>query len=145
MSTICGANCENCGFRANCAGCAATCGHPFGGNCVAAEYIKVGGKEEYAAFKQKLLKEVNELLAANEIPSAEALYELPGSFVNLSYPLPNGETAKFLDDRNIYLGAQIEAAGSEVCFGVVADMGFILVCSYGDGGSSPELLVYRKR
>lgn len=145
MSTICGANCEECNFKDNCRGCEATCGKPFGGTCVAAEYIKAGGKEKYVEFKRGLLNEVNALLKANGIPPADALYELAGSFVNLAYPLPSGEAIKFLDDKKVYLGAQIDFAGLGVCYGVVADAGFILVCSYSVNGSEPELIVYQKR
>ena len=145
MDTICGANCDACSFKSGCAGCEATCGHPFGGPCVAAEYIKLGGKEAYAAFKRKLLEEINTLLQANGIPQAAALYELPGAFVNLPYPLPSGESVKLLNDTAVYLGAQIEAPDADICFGVVADTTFILLCSYGESGTNPELLVYKKR
>ena len=31
------------------------------------------------------------------------------------------------------------------CFGVVANMEFLLVCTYGEYGANPELLVYKKR
>ena len=31
------------------------------------------------------------------------------------------------------------------CFGVLANMDFILVCAYGEGGADPELLLYKKR
>ena len=145
MCTICGAECNGCQFSANCRGCEATCGKPFGGTCVAAEYIKSNGKEKYAEFKQNLLAEVNALLKANNIPPAGALYELPGSFVNLPYPLPSGETVKFLDNTKMYLGTQIENTNSNVCYGVVVDMDFILVCSYGINGSNPKLMIYKSR
>ncbi|MCR5120837.1 MAG: DUF3795 domain-containing protein [Ruminococcus sp.] len=144
MSTLCGANCDGCSFSKNCRGCESTCGRPFGGTCVAAEYIKVGGREKYAEFKHILLQEVNDILKANGIPAAEGLCELPGSFVNLAYPLPNGTAAKFLDDTKVYLGTQVQP-GDIACFGVVADTTFILVCSYGVDGSEPELVAYRKR
>lgn len=145
MSTICGANCDGCTYSENCKGCEQTCGRPFGGTCVAAEYIKVGGREAYTQFKQNLLNEINSLLEANDIPKAEALYELPGAFVNLACPIPNGDAVKFLDDKKIYLGTQIEFADLGVCYGVVADTGFILVCSYSVDGSQPELITYKKR
>ena len=145
MSTICGAHCQDCRSKEHCRGCAATGGRPFGGACVAAEYIKVGGRDRYAAFKQTLLAEINTLLEANGIPPAEALYELSGAFVNLPYPLPNGDKVKMLDDAKVYLGVQIEAPGTDFCFGVVADTTFILVSRYGVNGSDPELLVYQKR
>ena len=143
--SICGADCAACGFRGSCRGCAATGGRPFGGSCVAAEYIKAGGKDRYGAFKRKLLTEVNALLRANDIPEAEALYELPGMFVNLAYPLPSGKTVPFLDESRVYLGCQIEYADQGICYGVVADAGFILICRYSVNGSEPELIVYQKR
>ena len=52
---------------------------------------------------------------------------------------------RFLDGTKVYLGAQIEAPGLGVCYGVVADTTFILVCSYSVNGSEPELIVYKKR
>ena len=145
MNTICGAKCGGCQFKDSCRGCAATGGRPFGGACVAAEYIKTGGKERYAEFKRNLLAEVNSLLKANGIPEADALYELPGAFVNLPYPIPSGRAVKFLDDTKVYLGCQIAFADMGVCYGVVADTGFILVCSYSVNGSEPELVAYQKR
>lgn len=145
MDTICGASCEKCSWKDGCKGCAATCGKPFGGSCVAAEYIRVGGKESYAAFKRQLLREVNDLLRANDIPEADALYELPGAFVNLAYPLPSGQAVKLLDERKVYLGCQIAFADLGVCYGVVADTTFLLVCSYSVNGSEPELIAYKKR
>lgn len=145
MDTICGANCAECGFVNDCRGCAATCGRPFGGSCVAAEYIKLGGREKYNEFKHILLKEVNELLTANGIPTAEKLNELPGAFVNLAYPLPNGKAVKMLDDTKVYLGTQIEFANTGICCGAVADTTFILICSYSVDGSEPELIAYKKR
>ena len=143
--SICGANCEKCSFQDSCRGCAATCGRPFGGACIAAEYIKAGGKVHYLEFKEKLLLEVNTLLGANGIPAADALYELPGKFVNLAYPIPSGRTVQLLDETRVYLGCQIEFADAGICYGVVADAGFILICSYSVNGSEPELIAYQKR
>lgn len=145
MKTICGADCGKCPFRGECRGCAETCGRPFGGTCVAAEYIKAGGMEKYREFKRILLGEVNALLEANGIPPADGLQELAGSFVNLPYPLPSGRAVKMLDDTKVYLGAQIEFADLGVCYGVVADTAFILVCRYSVDGTEPELVAYRKR
>ena len=61
MDTYCGANCFGCPFSQGCKGCIKTCGSPFGGKCVAAEYIKENGKQAYDEFKQGLLEEVNAL------------------------------------------------------------------------------------
>ena len=142
---ICGADCGACQNQETCPGCAETGGSPFGGRCVAAEYIKFGGMEQYKVFREQLLGEINALLRARDLPAAEALYELPGAWVNLAYPLPSGETVRLLNDKNIYLGCQIEFADLGVCYGVAADDGFILLCSYSVSGSEPELIVYQKR
>ena len=145
MTGICGANCADCNWKETCKGCLATGGRPFGGSCIAAEYIKAGGKEAYGEFKKAMLAEVNALLDANGLPQADALYELPGACINLAYPIPSGEAVRMLDDRKVYLGCQIEFADLGPCYGVAADTGFILVCSYSVNGSEPELLLYKKR
>ena len=145
MSTYCGANCESCPSKENCKGCRETCGSPFGGRCVAAEYIKFGGLEAYRQFKRELLSEINVLLAVQGIGAINGLFELVGKYVNLEYPLPSGEKVKLLNDKNIYLGAQIEFADLGICCGVVADTGLILICRYSVNGSEPELIVYQKR
>ena len=143
--TICGASCEGCRNIDRCPGCEATGGRPFGGACVAAKYIKAGGLEQYTEFKNRLLGEINSLLREAGIPEAEALYELPGVFVNLRYPLPGGQTAAFLDDTKVYLGTQVMLGDTGLCCGVIADTDFILVSRYGADGSEPELISYRKR
>lgn len=60
------------------------------------------------------------------------LYSLHGSFVNLEYELPNGKKVRFLKDNKVYLGNQVECQfnDDEVkrCFGLVANMDFLLVC-----------------
>ena len=145
MDTYCGANCKSCPSKEGCKSCVATCGSPFGGRCVAAEYCKVGGLAAYRQFKQKLTEEVDALLAAEGLSAVDDLVELVGAYVNLAYTMPSGDTVKLLNDKNIYLGAQIEFANLGVCYGVVADTGFILLCSYSKDGAEPELMVYRKR
>lgn len=145
MSSLCGAKCEACNLADSCKGCAATCGKPFGGSCIAAEYIKLGGKEKYLEFKENLKDEINLLLNTLNIPRTENLFELSGAFVNLAYPIPSGKTVKLLDDTEVYLGCQIEFGNMGVCYGVVANSTFILVCSYSQNGSEPELICYKKR
>lgn len=70
---------------------------------------------------------------------------LNGFYVNLEYPLPNGQSVKFLEDNNVYWGNQIEIPGSDRCYGIVADDNYLLVCEYGCGGTEPEIILYRKR
>ena len=53
---------------------------------------------------------------------------------------------KFLDDQKTYLGNQLESEfGEDRCFGILAGMDFILVCTYEKNGENPELLIYKKR
>ena len=145
MEPYCGADCGSCSFRKDCRGCRETCGSPFGGRCVAAEYIQAGGMEAYGEFKKTLLDEINALLAAEELPAADGLFELAGRFVNLEYTMPSGEKMKLLNDNNVYLGTQIEFADRGVCCGVVADASFLLICSYSVDGSEPEIVLYKRR
>ena len=77
------------------------------------------------------------------------LYERAASYFGLLeeiYRLPNGQAAKFLNDAKTYLGNQLECEyGDARCFGVVADMDFILICTYEEDGKNPELVLYKKR
>ena len=144
MNALCGANCNECSFKTNCKGCSETCGKPFGGKCVAAEYIKVGGKPAFNEFKENIIAEFN-ALGIEGMPKITELYCLCGSFINLEYPLENGSSVKFLDDKNIYLGAQVDCEFENRCFGLVADMDFLLVCEYGENGINPEVVLYKRR
>ena len=66
--------------------------------------------------------------------------------MNLEYRLPNGRKVKFLDDHTTYLGNQLEPEfGGERCFGVLANMDFIMISTYGPEGADPELVLYKKR
>ncbi len=143
--SICGVKCEECFMKDKCNGCAETNGHPFGEQCFIAEYINIGGEEKLREFKDKLAEEFNELKIQG-MPKVENLNMLAGSFVNLEYTLPSGEAVKFLDDDSVYLGNQLECEfGNDRCYGVVAGMDFLLVCTYGENGENPELIIYKKR
>ena len=100
---------------------------------------------EFESFKQTLINEIN-ALKIEGMPKVDKLNALVGSYVNLPYRLPNGNTVKFLDDNTTYLGNQLESEfGGERCFGVLANMEFILVCTYEKDGMNPELIIYKKR
>ena len=150
MESICGADCENCGYgkNNNCKGCKNTNGCPFGTQCFIAKYILTGGKENYEAFKKELVNEINSLNVPG-MPNIDDLTPLNGSFVNLSYQLPNGENVKFLNDNDIYLGTQVESEFNDGeiirCFGILANTNFIIVSEYGPNGDNPELIIYKKR
>ena len=110
------------------------------------QYIKIGGVEKFEEFKNKIINEINSLLCIEGLPKVENLNVLSGSFINLEYRLPNGEKVKFLDDKASYLGSQLESEfGGDRCFGIAANMDFILICSYEKDGENPELIMYKKR
>lgn len=107
------------------------------------KYAEIGGKEKVEDVKRQLINELNAVLHIAGLPKVVSLNVLAGEFVNLEYTLPNGEKVKFLDDKQTYLGSQLE--GESKCYGVVATMDFLLVCSYEENGEKPELLIYKKR
>jgi len=150
MESICGANCSSCGYgkNNNCKGCKETQGCPFGKQCFIAKYILTGGKENYEAFKLKLINEIN-MLDVPGMPKINELNPLNGSFVNLRYPIPNGKTVQLLDDNDVYLGGQVESEfndGKNIRFyGILANMDFILISEYGMNGENPEIIIYKKR
>lgn len=108
-------------------------------------YEELGDNGEFEAFKKKLIGEINDLHIEG-MPKVEKLNALVGKYVNLAYRLPNGASVKFLDDNVTYLGNQLEPeTDMGFCFGVLANMEFIMVCTYEAGGANPELLLYKKR
>ncbi len=145
--SICGVDCEKCPNQQLCPGCAETDGRPFGGKCVAAECCRCGGKTAYETLKSELCAEFN-ALGIPGLPRVTELNELPGSYVNLEYPLGNGSSVKLLDDCRIYLGNQLPDElhpDSERCFGILCDETMLIVCTYGSMGAEPQLLCYRRR
>ena len=108
-------------------------------------YEELSDHGEFEDFKKKLIEEINDLHIEG-MPRVETLNSLVGKYVNLEYRLPGGAMAKFLDDRTTYLGNQLESEIKEgLCFSVLANMDFILVCTYEKDGENPELLLYKKR
>lgn len=79
------------------------------------------------------------------MPTLNKLNALVGSYVNLEYKLPNGKSVKLLDDNATYLGNQLECDSGDKCFGIVANMEFILICTYEANGENPEIIIYKKR
>ena len=108
-------------------------------------YAEIGGKEKLEEFKQQLIHEFNTLLHIEGLPKVENLNVLSGEFINMEYTLPNGEKVKFLDDKQTYLGSQLESDFGGRCFGIAANMDFLLVCTYEENGENPELVIYKKR
>ncbi len=108
-------------------------------------YEELSDDGQFEAFRQQLIREINDLHIEG-MPKVETLNALVGSFVNLAYPLPSGVSVKFLNDGTTYLGNQLASEfGGDRCFGVLANMDFILVCTYEAKGKNPELVLYKKR
>ena len=108
-------------------------------------YEELSDNGQFEEFKQQLIKEINDLHIEG-LPEVKKLNALVGSYVNLAYRLPSGVNVKFLDDRTTYLGNQLESTlGGDRCFGILANMDFILVCTYEAEGANPELVLYKKR
>ena len=109
------------------------------------KYEELSDDGQFEEFKKTLIDEINSL-GIDGMPRVEKLNALVGKYVNLEYTLPGGEKVRFLDDNATYLGNQLASEIAEgVCFGVLANMDFILICTYGEGGSDPELILYKKR
>ena len=109
------------------------------------KYKHLDGAEKFEEFKQQLISEFNDL-HIDGMPKVEKLNALVGGYINLEYRLPNGQTVKFLDDNATYLGNQLECEfGGDRCFGIAANMDFLLVCTYEENGENPELVMYKKR
>ncbi|MBQ0005741.1 MAG: helix-turn-helix domain-containing protein [Clostridiales bacterium] len=100
---------------------------------------------EFESLKKQLIKEINDLHIEG-MPELDKLNALVGEYVNLAYPLPSGQSIKFLNPQTTYLGNQLESLTETArCFGVLANADFIMVSTYGTEGSEPELLLYKKR
>jgi hypothetical protein len=101
--------------------------------------------KKFEEFKSQLMDEIN-ALEIEGMPKVTSLNALIGQYVNLKYRLPNGQMVAFLDDDTTYLGNQLECIyGGDRCFGIVANMEFILICSYEENGTNPELILYKHR
>lgn len=108
-------------------------------------YKNLDGVDKFEEFKKQLMDEIN-ALQVEGLPKVEKLNALVGGYINLEYRLPNGQYVKFLADGATYLGNQLECEfGGDRCFGIVANMEFILISSYEENGENPELIVYKKR
>lgn len=109
------------------------------------DFKELSDDGKFEAFKKQLVGEIN-ALQIKGLPTVKKLNALVGRFVNLEYRLPGGISAKFLDDQKTYLGTQLESELEEGrCFGVLACVEFILVCTYEEGGANPELVLFKKR
>ena len=105
-------------------------------------YDELSDNGQFEEFKKQLINDLH----IDGLPRVDKLNALVGKYVNLEYTLQNGQKVKFLDDQKTYLGNQLESEfGGDRCFGILANMDFILVCTYEKNGENPELLIYKKR
>lgn len=108
-------------------------------------YDELSDNGQFEEFKKILIEEINSLNVVG-MPKIDKLNALVGKYVNLEYRLPNGNMIKFLNDQTTYLGNQVESEFDEgICFGILANMDFIMICTYEAEGTNPELLLYKKR
>lgn len=108
-------------------------------------YEELSDDVKFEAFKQQLIQEIN-ALHIEGLPEVKKLNALVGKYVNLAYPLPNGKAIQFLNDYTTYLGNQLESEFcGDRCFGILASMDFLLICTYEKDGINPELVLYKKR
>lgn len=109
------------------------------------KYKQLSDNGEFEAFKEQLVKEINELQIEG-MPKLDKLNALVGKYVNIEYPLPSGIKAKFLNDNTTYLGNQLESEIVDgLFFGVIANMDFIMICTYEKDVENPELILFKKR
>ena len=94
-------------------------------------------------MKERLIKEFNALNIA-DMDEVKDLFEAKGDVVNLSFPLPCGQTVKLWDDNKIYYINQLEKKDGEKCYGLTADEHYLLVCEYGEGGSDAEIVILKR-
>ncbi len=92
---------------------------------------------------QKLIEQFNSL-GIEDMPKLTKLYGHKGEFVNIECRLPNGETAKILDDNKMYYTAQLPKQNSDRCYGLVTDKKQIAVFEYGENGIDSELIIWKK-
>ena len=100
VSSICGIDCTQCGFRDSCNGCEETDGRPFGADCIVALCCQKSN-DALRELKERLIAQFN-ALGIDDMEEVKDLNALKGSFVNLAYPfltgrwLSSGMTTEFI-------------------------------------------------
>lgn len=120
------------------------CCHTLSGCISFISMVKLSYKIwEANIMKQQLIKEFNKL-GIVDMEEVTELHEGKGEFVNLDFPLPCGQTVNLWDNEKTYYINQLEKKNSERCYGLTADEKYLLVCEYGEGGSDPEIVVFKR-
>ena len=146
--SICGENCGQCALKSQCAGCTATKGRPFGKACVVAACCRSAGYEKCGqcpscALRERLIDAFN-ALGISDMEKVTSLNALKGSYVNLPYALPNGQTVRLWDDDRIYLGNLVRKANSARQYGLAADEKYLMVCETDGDRSHAEIVVFKR-
>ena len=97
----------------------------------------------WITIKQALINEFNKL-GICDMENVTNLNIGKGSFVNLQYRLESGQNIKFWEEDKTYYINEVCKKNSTRCYGLVADEKYLLVCEYGENGTNPEIVVYKR-
>ncbi len=148
--TLCGENCKYCicGKSLSCGGCEQTEGHPFGKECFIYDHIQKNGKVSYEALKAELICEFNSFNIKG-MPNITELFAINGALVKTAYPIPDCDVEDMLDEREIYLGIQVECEDNGKkpikIFALLANKDIMLVIEYGENFSNSRVLIFKRR
>lgn len=92
---------------------------------------------------ERLIAQFNDLKIEG-MPPVTKLYGKKGDSLNIECRLPNGETAKILDDNKMYYFAELPKSGSERFFGLVTDKKQLAVFEYSSDFADAELIIWKR-
>lgn len=147
--SICGINCSECELHTSCKGCAATGGHPHGGQCVVAECCTAKGQKHCSECsvcpaREQLIAELN-ALGIEDMCEVTRLNLLLGSYINSEYILPSGQAVKLWKDNSVYFGNMLPKRGTDRCYGIAADEEYLVVTEFGMDGEDAEIVLLKRR
>ena len=94
-------------------------------------------------------KEITLIVSGDGVNKEKATMTALRSAIEQAFGAFVSSNTKLLNDDEAYFGTQVECEFNndeyKSCFGLLANMNFILVCEYGENGSNPEILIYKKR
>lgn len=91
--------------------------------------------------RERILQRLRTLGIA-ELCGVTELNRFSGAYLNLPCRLPNGQTARLLEDDKEYYACQVERPGNDRCYGVAADSRQLAVYEYGCGGADAQLVAW---
>lgn len=90
------------------------------------------------------VKNVQDSLSAGDVKNVRGILLAAAVLQKELKTLQSSNRAWFLNDKDVYLGNQIEKKDSDRCYGVVANEDFILVSEYGCNGAEPKIVLYKE-